>query len=186
MSFYRKCKVKVTFDMYRRNGGVYLDKFEKEMEYEEDPKYKSKKEAYSVDGTLEKWCENVGKALALDVASKWVGAGIPEDLNVTILTGNTFEARNIKGESSECEEGSTCPEDVILRIDNLQETMNESEEKIKTYDIEVKELQEKRGRGETIDIGLLERYLEYTESEKGYIKSYQTEIDRLIRRYCEE
>lgn len=192
MSFYRRCKVKVTFKMYRvrdEKGGsvnIYLGDFEKELEYEEDPKYKNRREAYEVDGTLEEWCENVGKALALDVASKWVGADVPEDLDETTVRGNTFEARNIKGDVSECEEGSTCPEDIALRIEDLQDTIKESEERIKKYEADVKELQEKRSKGEAIDIELLERQIGYIESERGYVKNYQGEIDRLIRRYCEE
>lgn len=192
MSFYRKCKIKVTFDMFRvrdKKGNpvnIYLGPFEKEIEYEEDPKYKSRREAYEVDGTLEEWADKVGKAIALDLAAKWVGAEVPEDLDTTTVRGNTFEARNIKGEPYDLEEGTTCPEDVAMRIEDLQVTIKEAEEKIKKYEIETKGLQEKRGKGEAIDVELLERYLGYIESEKGYIKSYKAEIERLIKRYCEE
>lgn len=191
-TFYRKCKVKITFDMYRIRDtegnpvNIFLERFVKDVEYEEDPKYKSRKEAYEIDGTLEEWADKVGKALAIDIASKWVGADVPEDLDVTTVTGNTFEARNIRGEPYDLEEGSLCPEDVELRIQDLLDTIKESEDTIKRYEVDVKELQEKRVRGEMIDTELLERYLGHIRAEKEYIESYQKEIDRLTRKYCKE
>jgi hypothetical protein len=192
MAFYRKCKVKITFDMYRIRDtegnpvNIFLEKFAKDVEYEEDPKYKNRNEAYEIDGTLEEWADKVGKALALDIASKWVGAEVPEDLDRTTVDGNTFDARNIMGEPYDIEEGSLCPEDVELRIQDLLDTIKENEDTIKKYEVEVKGLQEKRDRGEMIDIKLLERYIEYINAERGYIKSYQKEIDRLTKKYCEE
>lgn len=130
--FYRKAKIKVKFDMYRITGGVFLGTFDKEEEVEQDPKYDSREEANRLDGTLEEWAENVAKLTALTLAAGWVGADVPEDLDTTTVTGNTFEARNIVGTYSEEEEGEEevvvkVPKDVLMRIERIEEMIKEAE-----------------------------------------------------------
>ena len=127
--FYRKAKIKVKFDMYRISDGVFLGTFEKEEEVEQDPKYDSREEANKLDGTLEEWAENVAKLTALTLAAGWVGADVPEDLDTTTVTGNTFEARNIVGTYSEEEEGEEevkVPEFVLETIKDLERRRDEA------------------------------------------------------------
>ncbi len=127
--FYRKAKIKVKFDMYRITGAVFLGTFEKEEEVEQDPKYDSREEAIRLDGTLEEWAENVAKLTALTLAAGWVGADVPEDLDTTTVTGNTFEARNIVGTYSEEEEGEEeveLPEYVKRTIADLEKRKAEA------------------------------------------------------------
>lgn len=105
MAFYRKVRIRVSFDLYRKADNKFLERFEKEIDYEEDPLYESKEEAYRIDGTLDEWAEKVGKALALEIAAHQTGVDAPEDLEITELIGTTFIAKNVKGEVIIPEEG---------------------------------------------------------------------------------
>lgn len=189
----RRCKVKVSFDMYRVKDpdgnpvNIFLETFEKTVEYEEEP-YKNRKEAIEIDGTLEEWCEKVGKAIALDLAAKWVGADVPDDLDIKKIRGETFEARNIKGDAYDCEESEVCPEDVLDRIERLEDLIRDSDRSIKGYEDLIADILAIREEDRTVeDSEKLLRLDGYISVEKENIRRFMGEIDRLRKTWdCPE
>lgn len=92
----RKTNSKISFDVYRISDDTLAKSFEKEFDVDEII-FKNENEALELDGTLNRWADDVSKLKALEVAALEIGTEVPNDLTTTILYGATFRAENIEG-----------------------------------------------------------------------------------------